>query len=342
MARWMIWLLLSPSLLAAESTLNLKSDSLDFYRLQAQLAPLQEDRIALNHIGILGTETNEGFLLSAVLEGYPAHIAGLMRGDVIVSSNDHAFHPVFSFNGSAIPPAEFTASADNFDLSVQRDDQILTASVTPVFENLFDSLRTATLNSVQQFSAGNKTIGYVHFWTLSRSANDLIGNESLMNSLALCDGIILDLRNSAGYLDRDLLALFQAISPRLNIVAAAQWLENWQSSNQTLDFETFRKPVAVLINEYTEGGAEILAHEISKLERIVSLGSTTAGRIGKYSIEPHTNEISYEPALETQVDGASFEGVGIQAERLLEFPITESRRDDPQFNEATNLLLGII
>lgn len=338
----LLWLLTVPTLLAAQTNPALTPDSLDFYRIQALLAPRQEARYELNHIGVLGQSSPNGFVVSAVLEGYPAHSAEIMRGDVIVSSNGSDFHPVYSFNSPQNAPDSFTPSDESYDLSVTRSGQPQQISVTPVFENLFESLNSATLNSIQQFSAGNKIIGYVHFWTLSRNSNDLVTYQTLVEALALCDGIILDLRDSYGYFDDDHLALFQSIEPRLNILSPSDWLRSWQRSNFPLESEPFRKPIAILINEFTEGGPEVLAHELAKTERIVTLGSPTGGLIGTYLFDQDTQQISYQPALETQIDGQQIEGNGLQPERLLEFPLSDNRRDDPQFSESINLLLGII
>ncbi len=338
----LLWLLTIPTLLAAQTNSVLTSDSLDFYRIQALLAPTQGARYELNHIGILGQATPNGFVVSAVLEGYPAHSAEIVRGDVIVSSNGNDFHPVFSFNSPEGAPNSFEPSDEPYDLSVTRSGQLLQISVTPVFENLFESLNSATLNSIQQFSAGNKIIGYVHFWALSRNSNDLVSYQSLVSELALCDGIILDLRDSYGFLDSDHLALFQSNDPRLDILAPSDWLSSWQQNNFPIESEPFRKPIAILINEFTDGGPEVLAHELAKTERVVTLGAQTSGLIGTYLFDEETQQIRYQPALETQIDGQQIEGNGIQPERLLEFPLSESRRDDPQFSESINLLLGII
>ena len=332
------------SVVSAQSELTLEAGSLDFYRIQAFVAPTPEQRLKLNHIGILGMESEAGFLISAVLEGYPAARAGLVRGDVIIASNNENFHPVYSFNENSIGDRASPAFTENlavYDLSVSRADNRFEISVIPVFENFFDSLNSANLNSIQQFSAGNKIIGYVHFWALSRNSNDLISYHQLVDALALCDGIILDLRSSFGFFDQDQLNLFQTIEPRLNITAASNWLASWQQSNHSLDFEAYRKPVVILIDEYTSGGAEILALELAKAERIVTLGSNTTGKIGGYEFVGEAS-LQYQPNLETLIDGIQFENVGLEVEYELTYPAQESRRDDPQFNESINLLLGII
>ena len=50
----------------------------------------------------------------------------------------------------------------------------------------------------------------------------------------------------------------------------------------------------------------------------------------------------YRPAAETLVDGEVFEDRGLAPETDIDFPITEPRRDDPQFVAAFNQLMGVI
>ncbi|MCG8416026.1 MAG: S41 family peptidase [Pseudomonadales bacterium] len=338
----LIALSLACKLIAAESSLNVTAQQLDYYLLQAFYSSTPAQRLPLHHIGVQGQVTANGFLVTAVLENYPAHEAGLNRGDVIVSSNGEPFHEIYSFN----PDAQHSATIDpinrSFTLEVIRDQQTFHVDITPVYENLFDSYRSATLASIQEFSAGNKIIGYVHFWALSRATNDLIAYQDLLQALVNTDGIILDLRNSFGFLDKHQFALFQNNDPQLQITAPAQWLEDWQQSSASLDVEPYRKPIAVLTNDYTRGAAEILAHELSRPDRVATLGTRSAGMIGDYSeVEPQ-GSFNYRPARETQIDGFIFEETGLTPEVEVSYPAAESRRDDPQFEAAVNLLLGII
>ena len=326
------------SLAQTLSAAQVDSQNLDFFLIQAFNSKDAKSRHALNHIGIQGQKQEAGFLITSVLESYPAHRAGLKRGDLITSIDGQLFDPVTSFNRAAAFEPELTSRV----LSVLRNTDLFEVAVTPVFENLYDSFRSANSASLQQFSAGNKIIGYLHLWGLSRSSHDLILTQLLMQELAQCDGIILDLRDSYGFLDPHHLQVLLSSYSQIDITGASGWLVSINETASTIDSNPYRRPLAILINQRTRGGPEILAYETSKLERIVSLGSVTPGHIGSYEQTGDSGAFDYRPADSTRIDGQRFEGTGLQPESVLDWPLSETRRDDPQFEAAVTLLLGII
>ena len=317
---------------------QVSDQNLDFFLIQAFNSKDARSRLALNHIGIQGQKLEAGFLITSVLESYPAHRAGLDRGDLITSIDGQQFDPVSSFNRAAA----FEPELDSRVLSVLRNTDHFEVTVTPVFENLYDSFRSANTASVQQFSAGNKIIGYLHLWGLSRSSHDLISIQLLIQQLAQCDGIVLDLRDSYGFLDPEHLQAFLNSHSSIDITDASGWLTSINETASNIASIPYRRPLAILINERTRGGPEILAYETSKLERIVSLGSATPGLIGSYEQAGDSGVFEYRPADSTRIDGKRFEGIGLQPESALDWPLSETRRDDPQFEAAVTMLLGII
>ena len=323
----------------------LAPDSLDYYLLQSFHVADSQQRIALNHIGIQGRFQDSQFLVTAVLEGYPAHAAGIERGDVILTVDERPFHPVNSFNLERNREGSFIPVTSEHTLRVQRGSNTTEISLRPVFENLFDSYRSATANSVLEFAAGNKVIGYVRFWALSRTTNDMINYQELIQSLDHCDGIIFDLRNSFGFLDSQHLDLvFNYKQEYFSVQEPAGNEFNFALISPTLNFNNYRKPIALLLNEDTRGGPELFAYQLDKLERVISLGSPSAGQIGNFEVlRSSTNEgIQYTPAYELLIDDNVFEGLGIEPEIEVPFPYESTTRGDPQYDAAVNALLGII
>lgn len=323
------------------SPTSIDSSSLDYYRMQSFEAGMARQRIALNHIGIAVQGTDGGYLVSAALEGYPAHKAGIERGDKILRVDEEPFHPIYSFNDENVAAIGFTASSNQYRLEYERQGVVTAVSIATVYENLFDSYRSAIQDSVQVFSISNKTVGYVRLWGLSRSTSDLFSLEILMKEFANSDGLVLDLRDSYGYLSSKHLNLFARgnrgsfdTSDSSNVHTATG------SSVPHPSQRPFTRPIAVLINSETSGGAELLAYGLSKIERIGILGETSAGRIGTYVL---TEEgLRYEPAFNTLIDEMPFEGIGVEPEATTVFPYQQSSRNDPQFDAAIEFLLGII
>ena len=75
-------------------------------------------------------------------------------------------------------------------------------------------------------------------------------------------------------------------------------------------------------------------------ERITSLGESTAGMLGE--IEFNDSNLTYTPASDFVVNDLRLEEVGVEPEQVVNFPFSESRRDDPQFETAITWLLGVI
>ncbi len=318
---------------------ELLPDQLDYYLQQALIAEAAEQRLVLNHIGIQAQPVERGYLVSAVLETYPAQEAGLYRGDVIVSANGAPFHPVFSFNDRAMAPADFTALASAVELTVLRGDTELQLTVRPVFENLYDSYRSATISTAQQFPSGNKTVGYLRLWLLSRNSNDLISYRDLFAELAGTDGIILDVRDGAGFLDRDQLRLiYRGDSNPVTTLATAD------HNPITLSSDGYRNPVALLINGQTRGGAELFARQLAQLSRVITLGDQTAGLPGTWQTasageEDNQPVLRYVPIADDVTDSAE---TSLVPENSHPYPVSQPGRVDPQFQAAMDMLMGII
>ncbi len=208
-----------------------------------------EQQLSLNHVGIATTRTGNRHLVAAVLDNSPAFAAGLRRGDELLSVDGAPYQPILSFNSAA------DAAARPFRLRIARGGAEREVAVAPVFNNLFDSYRSAVEASAQQFSMGNKVIGYVRLWGVSRNANDLALLRQVMADFNNTDSLIVDLRNAAGYLGREHLALFLPG-----------------------DFgDYYSNPLALIIDQSTAGAAEAFAAELARLERVASVGSAAAG-----------------------------------------------------------------
>ena len=319
----------------------LTANALEYYLVQAFQAPTAKDRLALNHIGIEVQPADDGFLVTASLEGYPAHQAGIERGDRILRVNEEAFHPVFSFNAKDGEPGDFVPATAVYLLEFERRGEVVSVEISTVFENLYDSYRSATLNSVQEFSVGNKTIGYIRLWGLSRSTSDLFTLERTMRMFRDSDGMIIDLRNSYGFLSSKHLDMFvQNGRGEFEVSDASNRHAAIVQSFPPSATRTFTRPIVVLVNSKTRGGAELFAHGLVKPERITTLGETSAGKIGSYAVDGST--IRYAPADQVLIDGQRFESVGIVPDDFIPFPFTQSRRSDPQFETTVDILLGRI
>ena len=367
------FLLLGANYSAAADPESLTSLDTAFYRVQSFDTKAGAKPLAINHLGIETKQAADGgYLITAALEGYPAHAAGLERGDIVLRIDGADFHPLLSLNPRAME-GEFRPHSALAELTYKRGATVLTARVEPVFESLYDSYRSATLNSVLSFAAGNKVIGYVRLWALTRETGDLVTLSQLLQSLHDTDGIVLDLRNSYGYLASEHIDLFRASrSDFLSISLVGKPNSNAieHERNRLLParqrddtLRAYRKPIAILIDSSTRGAAELLAYQLAKLDRVTTVGEPTLGRLGSYqrdggvetlvenSVENLENNLNksldggfldYSAADRVLIDGNVFEGIGVKPKRNAPFPFETVSRGDPQFQVAVNVLMGVI
>ncbi len=297
-------------------------------------------RQAIYHPGMLTTAVADGFRISAVLDGYPAHQAGLRRGDLLIEVDGQPFHPRDSFKVPAGNTAT-AAVARTVQLQFQRNGERQTTTLEVVRENLYDTFRTATLNSAQQFSNGNKVIGYIRLWSLDRTAGGLQAYRQLLASLAHCDGLIVDVRDSYGFINAQHLDLFFPNRSRYFQVDGGH-ADLWQSRQPAPQADDYYdRAVVVMQNSGTRGGMELFAYQLAKLQRIVSVGQATAGKAGQVTVN-EDGALLYLPAPALTVDGIRLEATGFAPEQPVVYPLNESAPNDPQFEAAMMTLMQIM
>lgn len=348
--------LLIPNFSIAQTSLTdtLTTEDLGYYLLQAFNADQPTNRQPINHLGIEGTKVTNGIMVTGILEGYPAHVVGIRRGDIILSINDAPFHPVLSLNPEAGREI-FEPALGPINLSYLRNNTTHNTHVDSVFENLFDSYRTATRNSVLEFNSGNKVIGYVRLWAISRSTNDLNTFRKILTSLDHCDGIILDLRSGYGFIDHVHFASFLSHNELRSILGKGAFNETF-SMNAALIFSesesfislTYRKPLGILIDSQTSGSSEFFASALAQLSRTVVIGNTSAGRFGtfrenkKNSRADDTPNFLYRPQPNEKQYKFVTEGRGLVPDQKVLFPFNKNIAGDIQFDVAVITLLSII
>ena len=311
----------------------------EYYLFQAFHAG---NRLSLNHLGMLTEPYEDAYRVSAVLDGFPAQLAGLRRGDVLIAVDDIPFHPVQSLNPQIGDSLTTLPLGRTVELTYRRDGEDFTATLQPVFGNLFDAYRTATLNSVQFISNGNKLIGYVKLWSLDRSANGMQTFLQLIEGIDHCDGLILDLRDSYGFIDAGHLDPFFS-SRNSYFTLDGNNPDLWQQHQPERRLgPTYGKAIVLIQNNGTRGGIELFSQQLTRLQRVVSVGESTGGMAGQVSYDESDGLLEYTPDHAIRIDGLPLEDQGISAEIPVPYPLTESRPIDPQLDAAMLALMAII
>ena len=348
--------LLTPSSNIAQTSLTdtLSTEDLDYYLVQAFNADRPTNRQSINHLGIEGTILANGVAVTGVLEGYPAHDVGIRRGDIILTINGKPFHPVLTLNPGASRQI-FEPDLTPVSLRYLRNNITRTSILDVVYENLYDSYRTATFNSVLQFNSGNKVIGYVRLWAISRSTNDLSTFREILSNLDQCDGIILDLRSGYGFLDYAHFASFLSYDEMKSTLGKDTFNENTSVNTALISGEiessgslTYRRPLGILIDSQTSGSSAFFASALAQLNRTVVIGDTSAGKFGTFHenkkiTRPNGERIFlYHPGPYGKQYEFVNEGRGLIPDQKVLFPFNKNIAGDIQFDTAVLTLLSII
>jgi carboxyl-terminal processing protease len=275
-------------------------------------------------VGVFAREIAGRVFLSGVLEGGPAHRAGLLRGDEIVAVAGAPFHPVRSFAGKAGQPLEFTvrrrADAEPFPVVVAPERVVPRA--------MFMQAMKASVRTIERDGV---SVGYIHPWSYASSAYQrLLVEELSAGRLKDADALVLDLRDGwggarIGYLD-----------PFIPNAPSMQAIE--RDGERSFDGFRWRRPLVVLINEGTRSGKEILAHAVKRhgLGRLV--GTRTQGAVlAAQAFLLSDDSLLLVPVNDVTVDGERLEGVGVAPDVHALRPLPYSQGADAPLDQAVGL-----
>ena len=263
--------------------------------------------------------------VAGVIAGAPAHQAGLLIGDEIVSADGRPFQPVGSFRGRVGTPVELI-------IRRARDGAPASIAVTPADLDPGAMFLNGLKASARIIPAGGARIGYVHVWSYAGrqyqgALEDLIGDGPLKDA----DALVWDLRDGWGGAQPDYLDLFNARSPTMKVTA--------RDGETGLVGVKWRKPVAALINGGTRSGKEVLAYGFREYRLGELVGSRTEGAVLAATAFLIGGEGLLLLAVEdVVVDGRRLEGSGVEPTIPVPFDTRYAAGADPQLARAVELL----
>lgn len=302
---------------------------LGYYLFRSMFTTRDIDSPKVVHIGAQTSSHKNGLLVDAVLEGGPAHRAGVKRGDIITSvkgampTKDSAFFP---YKGQSV----------DIDI-VDRHGVRRTTTVEPIEQSIHAALAEATRESVRIIERDDLRLGYIHLWagTDQRFLDTL--KATVLETFSDVDGIILDLRDGYGgawwpYLD-------PFFPDKTNYFVARTEDREGKSEimkpERTTNEDYYSGPLVVLTNAGVRSGKEALAYQFKKTDRATLIGTTTAGAfvggLGGFANKDR-GFILYLSVFGMFLDDQQIEGKGI-APHIEVSPI-DSEHDDPQLERA--------
>ncbi len=278
-------------------------------------------------VGIFTETDDDGRLFVAgVIEGAPAHGAGLLEGDEILSIDGKPFEPVGSFRGKVGTKVVFAlrraANADPITI------EVAPAALDPG-EMFLNGLKKSA--RVIATPSGAR-IGYVHVWSYAsrryqRALEDLIGEGPLRDA----DALVWDLRDGWGGAEPQYLDLFNPRAPTLQVAD--------RDGEVGVEGAKWKKPVAALINGGTRSGKEILAYGFREYGLGPLIGARTEGAVLAATAFLIGDEGLLLLAVEdVLVDGHRLEGVGVEPTVPVPFDRRYAEGRDPQLDRAVATL----
>jgi len=280
-------------------------------------------------IGAFTEMDSEGrTFVTGAIEGAPAHQAGILVGDEILSADDRPFRPVESFRGKVGAPVS---------LQVRRTAGAapIAMSVTPADLRPDEMFLRGLKASARVIDAGGKArIGYVRVWSYANrryqsALEELIGEGTLKDA----DALIWDLRGGWGGAQPQYLDLFNPRAPTMQV-------KDRDGETGLVDVK-WRKPVAMLINQGTRSGKEVLAYGFKEYGLGPLVGQRTEGAVLAATAFLIGDDGLLLLAVEdVLVDGKRLEGVGVEPTIEVKFDSRYAAGADPQLDRAVEVLAG--
>ncbi|MGB3583728.1 MAG: S41 family peptidase [Roseiarcus sp.] len=274
------------------------------------------------------TDSQGRAFVTGAIEGAPAHQAGVLVGDEILSADDRPFRPVDSFRGKIGAPVS---------LQIRRASGAapIAISVTPADLHPGEMFLRGLQASARVIVAGNNArIGYVHVWSYASrryqsALEDLISEGALKDA----DALVWDLRGGWGGAQPQYLDLFNPRAPTMQV-------KDRNGETGLVDVK-WRKPVAMLINQGTRSGKEVLAYGFKEYRLGELIGQRTEGAVLAATAFLIGDDGLLLLAVEdVLVDGKRLEGVGVEPTIEVAFDSRYAAGADPQLDRAVQVLAG--
>jgi carboxyl-terminal processing protease len=282
-----------------------------------------DGKITYPGIGIFThADAADRIFVTGVIEAAPGHRAGLLVGDEIVAADGAPFQPVLSFRNKIGSPVV---------LSIRRraGEAVESVTVTPAdlqpHEMFLDGLK-ASARVIP--AADGRHIGYVHVWSYAgevyQSALEQLLSESVLKN---ADALVLDLREGWGGAVPDYLDLFNVRAPTMEV--------RDRDGHTRVDNLKWRRPAAMLVNERSRSGKEVLAYGFEKYRLGEVIGSHTSGAVlAATAFLMRNGNLMLLAVDDVHVDGERLEGIGVEPTIAVPFDSRYAGGYDPQLDRA--------
>lgn len=271
-------------------------------------------------VGVRVLAEPDGLLVTEVVDGSPADVAGIRRGDVITKVDGNSAR-IDSVNAATGRRVEWLHS-----------DHPRAATLVPT------GFRRASLDRLAWQPNGFAVIRVNSF-------NQQLYNreriDSLFQAADSARGLILDLRSNGGGFAENVAHLLGHLLPRPTVIGRVLYREQFDSLRLPKDTalpidslakaagdsslsmsgrpSAFAKPLVVLVDRWSGSGGELAPAALQVLGRGLILGTRTYGgvRVSDFVEVGEGFLLQFPTAEMLAPDGQSIEGVGVQPDVVL-------------------------
>lgn len=319
--------------LGASHTARYRPDDPAYYQLldifsgslRRDLRRLYPNGVRYPGIGLFTRRIGDRLFVSGTIAGLPAEAAGLLVGDEIIDVDDKRFEPVGSFEGKV---------GQSVTVHIRRTSgvQILPIAVKPTWIEPGKAFLEAMTQGARIIERGGKRIGHVRIWSYAgdryqERLEQLLSTGKLKDA----DALVWDLRDGWGGAQPHYLDIFGPLGPTMTLTD--------RHGEQEMVNVKWRKPVALLINEGSRSGKEVLAYGFRKYGIGPVIGTRTAGALlAGRAFLLRDDSLLLLAVSDVAVDGERLERVGVDPTIEIPFPLPYAAGRDPQIEAAVDVL----
>ncbi len=276
-------------------------------------------------IGVVVRAIDGRFFAADVYDDGPAAHAGLKLGDELLGVEDGPWSDIAAFRNREGKPTRITIRRIAGGPTVEL---LITPRLIRPRELFLESMKAGA----RLIERDGRRIAYIRVRSYGHTDYHDLLKRLLADDFKNADALALDLRGGWGGARPDYLDIFNPIVPTLEFKDRDGQARRYDAA--------WRKPAAVLIDEHSRSGKEVLAYAIRKHRSATLVGTRTAGAVLAGTVRPLSDgSVLYVAVNDLTVDGDRIEGVGVEPHQHAALELPYAAGKDPQFDAAINTLV---